>query len=430
MTQPQTAKAQTIENKVDDVGSRFDALDDESRRGVIDDVISQFSGALGVDWSELDVGCGDYEIFLDVVSSEMINFSEQTHYSQMAESLIKYFDSVPECVESSDYACVVELSKTVKTENEFETFMKNSELFLSDLIKTKLQDFEETAKKIISKPYNEIKRIVKEIHPNSHSVLPSNDKLSDDDREYIRASIVRVNEERLGIALTIRPGDVFDSNLIELNVKNHLAKRINSLFNFKIIPTYEKKKQVAKKLINYVVRREMSTKKSKLFRKKELAVLTLDQNLLGYAFRTAQLEEMMGVVSKEFCVNCLRGYTKNVGCCESNYFNDGIISIQMLDAQKDEFAVVGKKLSRKSTPCSYYTKNGCSLELFKSILCISYVCDKIRYRANKKYQSPKVNNFLKKLNDMRSNTYDSREMLNAMDYVVETGYAALDEINN
>ncbi|MBT5021287.1 hypothetical protein HOK51_04715 [Candidatus Woesearchaeota archaeon] len=420
MTQ-QTAKAQTIENKVDDVGSRFDSLGDDVRREISDKVITEFSDALSVDWSELCVDCTDYESFLDIVAEEFIVSAENNYVSQMAESVIKYFDLVPLCKNSEDYELIKERAEHVKTEKELGEFIQKSESFFQAVVSQDQEKHKQRCLKTLFGTREEVIQSFKEAKL-SHSEsfkheLKKDGKLTSKTRNDFVKKLNYFYQSELWYKLKVIKLDLPENPFEQVNVKKILERKKHSDFDFKIIPTKNKQKEVTKKLINYSLRRYLKNSESDQINKFNL----------GYALRTIQLEEMLGKLTKNICKQCVteEEYHRGRGCCDYNHFERYQSIDQWPDLHKEELANARHTPKNKKNHCAYHNEQGCALELYKPMLCIAHLCPTVGESLNEKYPSIDTKSFVCGVG--RVNT--SPEFLfGAMDTAIQKGYKLLSQI--
>jgi hypothetical protein len=120
--------------------------------------------------------------------------------------------------------------------------------------------------------------------------------------------------------------------------------------------------------------------------------------VISYSLYNRQLDIIQDYLSKEICrLNCER---PPVGCCGDDHFlifsmSDLMISrpsqiaLHLSDIimrmQKNEAAYYLNGRERRGGHCSLLTSRGCTLKLFKSPVCVHYLCSGITTRLHRRF---------------------------------------------
>ncbi len=96
-----------------------------------------------------------------------------------------------------------------------------------------------------------------------------------------------------------------------------------------------------------------------------------DRLIIAYTMKTKKMDKILSRLTKEYCAAGCESIP--VGCCDqtSYYFmgiNDKMVKLQEKEAKNNGW------LDFPSN-CRYHTSKGCKLKLFKSPICLGFICD-------------------------------------------------------
>lgn len=145
--------------------------------------------------------------------------------------------------------------------------------------------------------------------------------------------------------------------------------------------------------------------------------------LLEYAVWSRQLDELVGVLSKEYCArHCDK---LPVGCCHILGYDLGLVPEVMLDLQRLEARRNGWRPPATEEYCRYHSPTGCVIALFKSPACVGYLCEPLTANLRVHRGGPELDRFLSALSVFNNCDLDRRKVFRAMKETVEAGRALL-----
>jgi len=137
--------------------------------------------------------------------------------------------------------------------------------------------------------------------------------------------------------------------------------------------------------------------------------------VVEYASKTKQLDEVLTELTKSICAErCSDGYGS---CCHTTYY-DASIPSPMVKLQKMEAGESG--LEKGDSECRYHSETGCHLTLFKSPICIGYLCLSLKNRINS-IGNEEVYDFLCEMDEIKLMFAADPEILPHMDKAIEIG---------
>ena len=155
--------------------------------------------------------------------------------------------------------------------------------------------------------------------------------------------------------------------------------------------------------------------------------------LLEYALLAAELDRLLGALTKQFCAgHCPRplfvsrsGRRLAVGCCSVLGYDMGQVPAGMLRAQQLEARAAGWQPPAVEEHCKYLGPRGCHLRLFKSPACAGMLCDELEEHLGGRHEAAALEAFLTPLARYRNLVLDREVIFCCMTEVVEAGEALL-----
>jgi hypothetical protein len=145
--------------------------------------------------------------------------------------------------------------------------------------------------------------------------------------------------------------------------------------------------------------------------------------LLEYAVFGRQIDELVGVLSKDYCAHqCV---SPPVGCCHILGYDLGLVPEVMLDLQRLEAHRRGWQPPGVEENCRYHTATGCVLALFKSPACVGYLCEPLVSQLRADRPGPELSRFLQQLSVFNNCDLDRRKVFRAMRATIEAGRALI-----
>ncbi|MBS3094221.1 hypothetical protein J4474_01010 [Candidatus Pacearchaeota archaeon] len=155
--------------------------------------------------------------------------------------------------------------------------------------------------------------------------------------------------------------------------------------------------------------------------------------LLNYASRTKQLDGILTrlgtrkiCADKDKCVQYQKG-VEHIGCCSRDSYRTpdiaGLIIMQEIEAKRKGWE------NRHGNFCKYLSSDGCKLSLFKSPLCMGYLCS--RLEGLLLFAGKNGQNFCSAMRMVKCGIPEigERTLFHAMDKAIEYGNLILGERN-
>lgn len=122
-----------------------------------------------------------------------------------------------------------------------------------------------------------------------------------------------------------------------------------------------------------------------------------DKVVEDYASRTRQLDQILDDLTKDFCRRCSEyQISETKPCCKSRpyppYHMSGATP-ELLEHQKKEARANGVEPVYRRDFCNFLTENGCVLKVYKSPVCIGYMCFDLEEHLNKEFGEENVKPF-------------------------------------
>ena len=107
------------------------------------------------------------------------------------------------------------------------------------------------------------------------------------------------------------------------------------------------------------------------------------ETILFYIARSVQLDSLLNELTRDFCSDkCDNGIR---GCCNYNAYKFGVPE-EMLILQEKEALRNRWEGKNKDLGCKYHSSNGCKLSLFKSPVCITFLCENLKRYLEKEHE--------------------------------------------